>query len=107
MIKIYILIFIVLIFFNLNYHSSGLKTRDKTAKAKEDFSDNYAMQVQFNPGQSEAEWVLQINSDNVYEATEHFEIILEEPVLAVLESPIVADVSIIDNEDGKYAKRNL
>ncbi|KAG1699840.1 FRAS1-related extracellular matrix protein 2 [Nymphon striatum] len=77
----------------------GVKTVDKSAKINEDFHDSYAKQVQFNPGQSESEWRLRIIADDIYEAAENFEIVLEQSVLAVLESPTVALVSIIDDED--------
>lgn len=79
---------------------SGLNLKNLSAKEGLDFGGFYAQQVQFNPGQSEAFWKLRIFDDGLYEKKEVFEIELEDPVLAVLEQPTVAEVTILDNEDG-------
>ena len=80
----------------------GFNLRNLSAKLGLDFGGFYAQQVQFNPGQSEANWKLRIFDDGLYEKKEVFEIELEEPVMAVLEQPTVAEVIILDEEDGRF-----
>lgn len=78
-----------------------------SAKQGQDFGGFYAQQVQFNPGQSEANWKLRIFDDGIFEKEEVFQIELEEPVFAVLEQPMVAEVTIFDNEDGMIYNRQI
>ncbi|XP_054706772.1 FRAS1-related extracellular matrix protein 2-like [Uloborus diversus] len=80
----------------------GLNLKNVTAKQGLDFGRLYAHQVQFNPGQSEANWKLPIVDDGIYEKEELFIIELEDPVLAVLEKPARAEVIIFDKEDESF-----
>uniref|UniRef100_H2YPT7 Calx-beta domain-containing protein n=1 Tax=Ciona savignyi TaxID=51511 RepID=H2YPT7_CIOSA len=77
----------------------GISTRDGTAKIGEDFRKTSASQVQFNPGQNTANWKMKILQDEKYEESEHFYIELSEPVMAILENPSNATVTITDAED--------
>ncbi|BFZ14656.1 hypothetical protein BsWGS_17695 [Bradybaena similaris] len=70
-----------------------------SAKAGEDFTSRYAKQVQFNPGQTEKTWRLRLVDDNRFEQSEMFELRLSDPVMAVIEYPDVARVTILDPED--------
>uniref|UniRef100_H2YPT4 Calx-beta domain-containing protein n=1 Tax=Ciona savignyi TaxID=51511 RepID=H2YPT4_CIOSA len=78
---------------------SCISTRDGTAKIGEDFRKTSASQVQFNPGQNTANWKMKILQDEKYEESEHFYIELSEPVMAILENPSNATVTITDAED--------
>lgn len=46
---------------------TAINVRDVTTKAKDDYSEEFAKQVQFNPGQSEQTWQLQLIDDSIYE----------------------------------------
>lgn len=81
--------------------SAGISTRDGTAHKDSDFKGKAQKQVQFNPGQTRASWRVRILSDEKHEHSETFQVVLSEPVLAVLEFPSVTTVEIIDPGDGE------
>lgn len=81
--------------------SAGITTRDGTAERDRDFKGKAQKQVQFNPGQTRASWRVRILSDGEHEHSETFQVVLSEPVLAVLEFPTVTTVEIIDPGDGE------
>lgn len=86
---------------------AGISTTDGTAKKDKDFRGKAQKQVQFNPGQTLATWRVRILSDGEHEQSESFQIVLSEPVMAVLEFPAVSTVEIIDPGDGKNLCRNV
>ncbi|XP_009692943.1 PREDICTED: FRAS1-related extracellular matrix protein 2-like, partial [Cariama cristata] len=77
----------------------SISTKDGTAKKDKDFRGKAQKQVQFNPGQTLATWRVRILSDGEHEQSESFQIVLSEPVMAVLEFPDVSTVEIIDPGD--------
>lgn len=85
--------------------SSGIGTMDGSARKDEDFKGKSQRQVQFNPGQTMATWRVQILTDGKYEQVETFQILLMEPVMAVMEFPSTATVEILDPSDGQYCSR--
>lgn len=80
---------------------SGIGTQDGSAKKNEDFKGKLQKQVQFNPGQTRATWRVRILADGKYEQAETFQILLSEPVMGVMEFPVVATVEILDPKDGQ------
>ncbi|XP_053297980.1 FRAS1-related extracellular matrix protein 2 [Pleuronectes platessa] len=77
----------------------GIGTQDGSAKKDEDFKGKSQRQVQFNPGQTRATWRVRILTDGKYEQAETFQILLSEPVMAVMEFPPTATVEILDPSD--------
>lgn len=52
-------------------------------------------------GQTKKSWHLRLIDDDVFEDMESFTLELSEPVMAVIEQPKVATVTIFDQEDGE------
>uniref|UniRef100_A0A4W4G1W9 Calx-beta domain-containing protein n=1 Tax=Electrophorus electricus TaxID=8005 RepID=A0A4W4G1W9_ELEEL len=77
----------------------GISTLDGTAEKEKDFRGKFQKQVQFNPGQTTAKWQVKILSDEKYEHSKTFHIVLSEPVMGALETPAVSTVEIVDPED--------
>ncbi|XP_077467281.1 FRAS1-related extracellular matrix protein 2-like [Stigmatopora argus] len=77
----------------------SIGTKDGTALKDKDFRGKAQKQVQFNPGQSAATWKVRILPDGDYEVSETFHVVLSDPVMAVLESPLSTVVEIVDPGD--------
>nr|XP_045613099.1 FRAS1-related extracellular matrix protein 2-like [Procambarus clarkii] len=72
---------------------------NETASVTEDLHRSYARQVQFNPGQTSAEWRVRVVDDGVFEGAETLTLTLRRPVMTALEFPFRAFVTISDDED--------
>ena len=46
-------------------------------------------------------WNIRMKDDTVYEESETFQLELVDPVLAILDVPMVTTITILDAEDGK------
>ncbi|KAH9373409.1 hypothetical protein HPB48_009454 [Haemaphysalis longicornis] len=79
---------------------AGISARNLSARQGLDFSGAYARQVQFNPGQAEAEWRLRLLDDGVFERREEFLVVLGQALMTATESPDKAVVTVHDAEDG-------
>ncbi|XP_076446552.1 LOW QUALITY PROTEIN: extracellular matrix protein 3-like [Babylonia areolata] len=73
-----------------------------SARVGEDVSARYAGQVQFNPGQTEKAWRIRLIDDAKYEEAEILRLKLSQPIMAVLEFPSEAIVTILDAEDEPF-----
>ena len=61
----------------------------------------------FSAGDTEKYWNLRLIDDDVFENKETFTLELHDPVMAVIEEPRRARVTIVDDEDGKMVTYNL
>ena len=61
----------------------------------------------FSAGDTEKYWNLRLIDDDVFENKETFTLELHDPVMAVIEEPRRARVTIVDDEDGKIVTCNL
>lgn len=52
---------------NQFYIHTAVRIRDLTTTSGEDYSERYAKQIQFNPGEFEKTWRLQLTDDDQYE----------------------------------------
>ncbi|KAH8040787.1 hypothetical protein HPB51_012957 [Rhipicephalus microplus] len=63
----------------------GISARNLSARQGLDFSASYARQVQFSPGQTEAEWRLRLLDDASFERHEEFLVVLGQALKAATE----------------------
>ncbi|KAH6937301.1 hypothetical protein HPB50_026496 [Hyalomma asiaticum] len=88
----------------------GISARNLSARQGLDYSASYARQVQFSPGQAEAEWRLRLLDDASFERHEEFLVVLGQALMAATESPEKALVSLHDAEDEptmSFAESNM
>lgn len=76
-----------------------IKVENGTAILGEDIQSRYATQVQFNPGQTEKTWRIQLIDDEKFENQEKFYLQVSDPVMAIIEEPSRAAVILVDAED--------
>ncbi|XP_074649930.1 FRAS1-related extracellular matrix protein 2-like [Tubulanus polymorphus] len=72
---------------------------DGSARKSEDFKPRYATQVQFNPGQTSKKWRLRMVDDDQFEKEEQFRVHISEPIMALIEEPTTALITVRDPED--------
>ncbi|KAK6168396.1 hypothetical protein SNE40_020939 [Patella caerulea] len=76
-----------------------ITVNNATGKVGEDVDKRYAKQVQFNPGQIVKTWRIRMLDDTIFEQKETLQLKLSDPVLAVIENPDQATITILDAED--------
>ncbi|KAM9425545.1 FRAS1-related extracellular matrix protein 1a [Pholidichthys leucotaenia] len=78
-----------------------VKVKEGTATAGKDFKINPSSLIQFDPGVSKRSWYIEIIQDNLEEAEEMFEVLLESPEGTVIGSINKALLTIRDSGRGQ------